>query len=157
MDMGNKTLDAILEIAIEKEKDAFDFYMDLRKKIEAKDVRDTLEFLAKEERQHLEFLEEYRDGNYGSGALRLTEVVDYKVAEHLEKPDIEKDMKSKDVYLVAAHRELLSYNFYQSLAELHPDGKVKEMLSGMANEEMRHKEKVEYLYSNTAFPQTAGG
>ena len=155
--MGNKTLDVILEIAIEKEKDAFDFYMDLRKKIKAKDVRDTLEFLAGEERRHLEFLEEYRDGSYGQGALRLTEVVDYKVAEHLEKPDIKKDMESKDVYLVAAHRELLSYNFYQSLAELHPDGKVKEMLSRMANEEMKHKEKVEYLYSNTAFPQTAGG
>ena len=155
--MGEKTLDAILEIAMSKEKDAFDFYMDLRKKIKAKDVRDTLEFLAGEERKHLEFLEEYHDGSYGPGALRLTEVVDYKVAEHLEKPDIEKDMESKDVYLVAAHREMLSYNFYQSLADLHPDGHVKEMLLKMANEEMKHKEKVEYLYSNTAFPQTAGG
>jgi len=27
----------------------------------------------------------------------------------------------------------------------------------MANEEMKHKEKMEYLYSNTAFAQTAGG
>jgi hypothetical protein len=27
----------------------------------------------------------------------------------------------------------------------------------MANEEMKHKEKVEYLYTNTAFPQTEGG
>ncbi len=25
----------------------------------------------------------------------------------------------------------------------------------MANEELRHKEKVEYLYANTAFPQTS--
>jgi len=155
--MGEKTLDAILKIAISKEKDAFDFYMDLRKKIKAKDVRDTLEFLAGEEKKHLEFLEEYRDGSYGPGALRLTEVVDYKVAEHLDKPDIEKDMESKDVYLVAAHREMLSYDFYQSLADLHPNGHVKEMLLKMANEELKHKEKVEYLYSNTAFPQTAGG
>ena len=29
--------------------------------------------------------------------------------------------------------------------------------SRMANEEKKHKEKVEYLYSNTAFPQTDGG
>jgi hypothetical protein len=27
----------------------------------------------------------------------------------------------------------------------------------MANEELKHKEKMEYLYANTAFPQTAGG
>jgi rubrerythrin len=155
--MGDKTLDAILEIAIGKEKDAFDFYMDLYKRIEAEDVKDTLKFLAGEEKKHLEFLEEYRDGNYGPGSLRLTEVVDYKIAEHLDKPDIKKDMESKDVYLVAAHRELLSYQFYQSLADIHPDGRVKDMLLRMANEELRHKEKVEYLYSNTAFPQTSGG
>jgi len=27
----------------------------------------------------------------------------------------------------------------------------------MANEELKHKEKMEYLYANTAFPQTSGG
>ena len=27
----------------------------------------------------------------------------------------------------------------------------------MSLEELRHKEKVEYLYANTAFPQTSGG
>ena len=40
---------------------------------------------------------------------------------------------------------------------MHPGGEVKEILLGMARQEMRHKEKVEYLYSNTAFTQTAGG
>jgi hypothetical protein len=30
-------------------------------------------------------------------------------------------------------------------------------LDRMANEELKHKEKVEYLYSNAAFPQTDGG
>jgi hypothetical protein len=27
----------------------------------------------------------------------------------------------------------------------------------MANEELKHKEKMEYLYTNTTFPQTSGG
>jgi rubrerythrin len=31
------------------------------------------------------------------------------------------------------------------------------LLEKMAQEELRHKEKVEYLYANTAFPQTSGG
>ena len=66
-------------------------------------------------------------------------------------------MDSKDVYLVAANKELNSYNFYKSLADIEPAGEIKNMLMKMANEEMKHKEKVEYLYSNTAFPQTAGG
>jgi len=87
----------------------------------------------------------------------MTDVVDYKIAQYVDSPDIQKDLESKDVYLVAAHRELNSYNFYKELAGIQPAGEVREMLLKMANEELKHKEKVEYLYSNTAFPQTQGG
>lgn len=61
------------------------------------------------------------------------------------------------MYTVAAHRELNSCNFYTALAEIQPAGEVKNMLLRIASEELKHKEKVEYLYSNTAFPQTDGG
>ncbi|MBU0699002.1 MAG: hypothetical protein ABIK98_09290 [Pseudomonadota bacterium] len=50
-----------------------------------------------------------------------------------------------------------TYNFYTELAGLHPGGETKKMLLKIANEELKHKEKMEYLYANTAFPQTAGG
>jgi rubrerythrin len=43
------------------------------------------------------------------------------------------------------------------LAHLHAEGDPREMLLKMANEELKHKEKMEYLYANTAFPQTSGG
>ncbi len=155
--MKERTLGSLIEIAIEREDEAYNFYMDLFKKIKDKSVKDTLQLLAGEEKKHKEFLANYREGTYGPDALRLTDVIDYKIAEHLEEPDIKEDMESQDVYLVAAHRELQSYKFYKALADLHPDSEAKSMLLKMANEEMKHKEKVEYLYSNTAFPQTAGG
>ena len=84
-------------------------------------------------------------------------MIDYKIVEYFEKSDLVMSLESKDVYLVAAHREQNSYAFYSGLAAVHPDGPAKEMLLRMANEEKRHKEKVEYLYTNTAFPQTEGG
>jgi len=155
--MKDKKLGSLIDIAIEREEEAYDFYMGLCNTIKDESVKDTLKFLAGEEQKHKEFLVSYRNGSYGPDSLRLTDVVDYKIAEYLEAPDIKKDMDSKDVYLVAAHRELQSYNLYKTLADLHPDGEAKTMLLKMANQEMKHKEKVEYLYSNTAFPQTAGG
>ena len=155
--MKEKKLGSLIDVAIEREDEAYGFYMGLCNRIEDESVKDTLKFLADEEQKHKEFLVNYREGHYGTDSLRLTDVVDYKIAEYLEEPDIKKDMDSKDIYLVAAHRELLSYNFYKALANLHPDGEAKKMFLKMANEEMKHKEKVEYLYSNTAFPQTAGG
>ena len=155
--MEEKKLAAVIDMAIERETEAFAFYQGLHQKVEDPQAKETLQFLSNEEKKHKEFLEKYRKGGYGPEGLRMSEVVNYKVAEYLAAPDIKKNMESKDVYLVAAHRELNSYNFYKSLAEMHPDGNAKTILIRMANEEKKHKEKVEYLYSNTAFPQTSGG
>ena len=155
--MEEKKIAAVIDMAIERETEAFAFYQGLSQKVEDPQAKETLQFLSNEEKKHKEFLEKYRKGGYGPEGLRMTEVVDYKIAEYLAAPDIKKNMESKDVYLVAAHRELNSYNFYKSLAEMHPDGNAKTILLRMANEEKKHKEKVEYLYSNTAFPQTSGG
>ncbi|OPL12463.1 MAG: hypothetical protein AVO39_04665 [delta proteobacterium MLS_D] len=155
--MADMKLDDVIDRAVKREEESFAFYRDLSDRVEDPAVRDTLEFLAGEERKHRDFLIAYREGRVGAGGLRMAEAVDYKIAEHLEAPDPEKDMESKDVYLVAAHRELNSYLFYKELADVHPEGEVKDVLLRIASEEMKHKEKVEYLYANTAFPQTAGG
>ncbi len=155
--MENVTLEKLIDKAILREEEAFVFYAKLGNTVADPTAKDALSFLADQEKKHKEFLVSYKNGKVGAGSLRMTEVIDYKVAQHMDKPDIEKDMETKDVYLVAAHRELNSYNFYKGLADLQPAGDVKEMLLKMANEEMKHKEKVEYLYANTAFPQTQGG
>ncbi len=89
--------------------------------------------------------------------LATDQVIDYGVAQYNDKPDIQKDLRTTEVYLVAAHREWNAHKFYQGLAALQPEGEVKQLLTEFAAQELRHKEKVEYLYSNTAFPQTAGG
>lgn len=155
--MQVKDLSIILEMAIAKEIEAQAFYMDLHNRVSDPEARQTLQFLAREEKKHEEFLVRYRDGGAGPQSLKTSQIIDYKIAEHLDKPDVSAKMDSKDIYVVAAHRELNSFNFYTSLADVHPKGDVKEMLLRMAGEELRHKEKVEYLYSNTAFPQTEGG
>ena len=152
-----KRVSDILEIAIKREEDAYDFYMDIHSKVVDADVKDTLEFIAGEEKKHKAFLVSYRDGDLGETALRMSDAVDYKIAEYLEEPEVDENSKPEDVYLVASHRELRSHYFYTELANLHADGDLREMLLKMASEELKHKEKMEYLYTNAAFPQTSGG
>lgn len=153
----DKRVADIIEIAIKREEDAYDFYMDIHSKIVDPGVKDTLEFIAGEEKKHKAFLVNYRDGGFGAEALRMSDVVDYKVAEYLEEPEVDANSKPEDVYLVASHRELRSHRFYTELANLHAEGEPREILLKMSNEELKHKEKMEYLYANTAFPQTSGG
>jgi rubrerythrin len=120
-------------------------------------AKDTLLYLASEEKKHKEYLLRYRQESVIGNAVNVDEEMNNKIAEFLKPPGIKADMESKDVYLLAAARELNSYNFYMGMASIHPDGEIKKMLLKMANQEMKHKEKVEYLYTNTAFVQTEGG
>jgi len=155
--MKNKTLETILGKAIRNEEAAFRFYMDLYNTVEDKAAKNTLVFLADEERKHRGYLIKYRDGVYPENTITVSEETTAKIKEFSGKPEIKKTSKTKDIFLVAAERELGAYNFYKKLADIHPSGEVRELLLRMAQEELKHKEKMEYLHDNTAFPQTAGG
>ena len=66
-------------------------------------------------------------------------------------------MKLKDVFLLAANREKAAHTFYISFAALHPEGQVRKLLEDLAVQELEHKEKVEFLFTEVASPQTDGG
>jgi rubrerythrin len=147
----------LIDTAIRREEDAFAFYMDLQAKVKDPGVRETIRWIAGEEQKHKDFLIKYREGGSGAKDLKLSEVVYYKIAEHQQEPEVTAGMDGADVFLAASHRELRSHQFYSELASQHAAGEARDMLLQMANEELRHKEKMEYLYANTAFPQTSGG
>jgi rubrerythrin len=147
-----------INIAITREEEAFRFYTQLAGKVADDAARDTLSWISEEEKKHKAFLVKFRADGVGPEAMRLSDVVYYKIAEHLDEPEVEEDMTRSDIFLVASHRELRSYKFYTEMAALYDEGDaVHEMLSKIANEELKHKEKMEYLYANTTFPQTDGG
>jgi rubrerythrin len=159
---GNTKIEKVLRTAIRKEKEAREFYLDLAGQVEEPAAKDTLTFLADEELKHKEFLEKYMNGEIQEGTLRMSDVVNYKIEEHLRvesdgKPEIEGPMTPRKAFLIAAGEESRAHQFYIDLADIHPSGPVKDLILGIAAEELRHKEKMEYLYTNTAFPQTAGG
>ena len=155
--MKDKKISEVIDMAIQREEDAITFYKELNKKIHDPSIKDTIEWITGEEKKHKAFLEGYREGRQGPDALKMRKAINYRIAEHLEEPSTDAVNGGADVFLIASHRELKSYKFYSELAHLHPNGKLRETLLKMAGEELVHKEKMEYLYSNTAFPQTAGG
>jgi rubrerythrin len=155
--MKNHTLESLIDLAILNEQEAYDSYMELCKIADDRAAKDTLKFLAEEEKQHKAYLLKYRDGSFRENSLPLNAPVDYRIAETMNIPEPRKDITTNEVYLIAANKELNASQFYQRLAEIHPEGSVRDMLLRMADQELKHKEKVEYLYANTAFAQTAGG
>lgn len=151
------TVKEVLEKAIQKEIEARLLYTSLSQKINQAAAKDALQELAREEQGHQTLLEQYLRGELAEGRLNQGELVDYKLAECLDQPAISADMALKDVFLFAANREMASHEFYRSLAGIHPGGAVRMVLEDLAAQELKHKQRVEFLYTEVAFPQTDGG
>ncbi len=151
------TLNEVLEKAIQKEIESQRLYTDLSQKMNEPATKDAFMSLFREEQRHQSILERYLHGEIKDGALSSRQVIDYKIAEHLDQPAVTPGMKLEDVFLLAANREKASHEFYLGLAEVHPPGQVRRLLEELALQELKHKQKVEFFYTEVAFPQTDGG
>ena len=151
------TLKDVLERAIQKEVESRLLYIGLSQKMDDQVAKDAFQELARQEQGHQNRLEQYLRGELKEGALSSGHSVDYKIAERLDQPEISPDMTLKDTFLLAANREMASHEFYLSLAEIHPAGEVRRLLEELAAQELGHKQRVEFLYTEVAFPQTNGG
>jgi rubrerythrin len=155
--MNTVTTEEIFKKAIVFEELSHTFYKRLQGVVLDDMTKNTLEYLAREELKHKEFLENYLGGKFSGYTLGKTQAHNSKIVEAFQTPPIIPDLLQKDAFLLAAEREKHSYEFYSNLAALHPAGETKEIFLQLAREELGHKEKVEYLYVNAAFPQTSGG
>ncbi len=151
------TLKVVLEKAIQREMESQLLYDDLGHRVNEPSAKDAFRELVRQEKGHQTLLEQYLRGALTEGALERGRVIDYKIAEHLDQPQVTPEMGLKDIFLLAANREKLSHEFYVELARIHPAGKVKILLEDLASQELAHKNRVELLFTEVAFPQTDGG
>jgi len=146
----NAELKPFIEQAIRQEELSHEFYTRLAELVTDAETKDTLAWLAKDELEHKAFLESCLTP---TGCTLVGQAQDTHLAEIMETPHIDPHMSPKEALMVAMKREEGSYHFYQRLASLQPPGDAKAFLEKMAKMELGHKQKVEYLYTNVAFPE----
>jgi rubrerythrin len=143
-------LEAVIKSAITQEEMSHEFYLRIAGLVTHAETKETFQYLAKEELEHKHFLQSCITPE---GCKLVGRPQDVHLAEHLEAPAFHKDLSPKEALIVAMKREEGSHNFYQALAALQPPGEIRDFLEKMAKVELSHKEKMEYLYDNTAFPE----
>jgi rubrerythrin len=146
----NQELQALIEQAITQEELSHAFYRRMAELVSHKETKETFEYLAKEELDHKAFLQQCLTP---AGCPLVGQATDTQLAEIMQTPAITEDLSPKEALIVAMKREEGSYRFYKHLASLQPPGEAKDFLEKMAEVELGHKEKVEYLYDNAAFPE----
>lgn len=143
-------MEAIVKSAIAQEELSHLFYKRLAGLVSHQETKDILEFLAKDELEHKAFLQSCFTPQ---GCKLVGGAQNTHLAEMLEAPSISDELSPKEALVIAMKREEGSYQFYQTLAGLQPPGEIQAFLEKMAKVELQHKEKVEYLYDNVAFPE----
>jgi rubrerythrin len=151
------TVTEVLRTGIQREIESQKLYTELGRMVVDQQAKYVFAKLVREEKRHQEILERFVAGGIREGMLKPDEVLDYRIAEHLEQPPVKPDMTLAEIFLLAANREKMSNEFYLGLAGAYPSGEAKKLLLKLASQELGHKQQMEKLYADVAFPQTDGG
>ena len=135
MNLDSFKLDELLLNAIKSEIESYKLYRKIAKKTKNGLLQDKLEFLAKEEEKHQEFIEDIYKNHYPDEKIRLP--IETQVP--LPKINLNEDMPISKLLKNAMDAEKHAHDFYESLAERFESGsKIHNTLLYFADMETGH-------------------
>ena len=141
----------ILEMAIEREVEAYEFYSAVAAKDLDPFLKKLFTELAEEEADHKKILEAFIKNP--EKPLHFKQTKDYKVAETVDEPALSIAMKPADALALAMKREEEAMDLYNEFAEASETEEQKAIFIELAKMEQGHKTRLEDLYTNAAFPE----
>ncbi|MBT8419823.1 MAG: ferritin family protein [Gammaproteobacteria bacterium] len=145
---SKKSLAEILDVAVEFERVARDFYADLTPRV-SKRIRYLVEELAQEEQRHFDLFQALRDRSDIEDQLRekvATPASDGRFSDAVHLPELGQTPDDQAVLQYALGREHAAMEQYRSLAESTSPGPIRDLFGFLANEETEHKNELEKLY-----------
>jgi rubrerythrin len=139
-----ESVDALLDFAIEKEQEAKDFYLGLAQKMQREAMKAVFESFAGEEAKHKERLIGVKEGKQLMPAEQ--KIIDLKIGDYLVDVPASPDMDYQDALILAMKKEKASFKLYNDLAATTDDGNLQNLLLGLAQEEAKHKLRLEIEY-----------
>ncbi|HEC81206.1 MAG TPA: rubrerythrin [Thermoplasmatales archaeon] len=140
------SVDKILDFAIRKEEEAYEFYKSLSEKVRPH-MKEVFEGFAKEELGHRNKLIKVKEGKL---VLKpsFRKIDDLKISEYLVDIPASPSMSYEKALIVAMKREEASHRLYTILADLTDDDSLRSTFLALAEEEAKHKLRVEKEYDD---------
>ena len=139
-----KKFDEIIDFAVDREKEAVDFYRTLQNMVKFRERIKFLKELEKAEEGHIKILESIRKGDINQNDV--PDVQNLHISEYLVEAPFSEDMGYQDILITAMKREEASTNLYNDLASKSSDADEKLLFQKLASEEAKHKLYFEQLY-----------
>jgi rubrerythrin len=141
-----RSVDGILDFAIEREQEAAGFYNELAAGMARPNMRDVFIQFAGEEMGHKAKLQMIKRGDL---PMRPRQAVpDLKIGDYLVAVEPNEAMDYQGALLVAIKKENASFKLYTDLAASTNDEQVKDLFLTLAQEEARHKLRFELEYDD---------
>ncbi len=144
------SLEAIVEFAIEKEKEAVEFYSGLARDEAFSGSKEMFTDFAREEQKHQKMLQEFKTKGFTQAMrnYKLKWIKDIKRSDYVVELEYRKGMAYNEILMLAMKREeaaLKLYNDFLKQADTPESQKVFKML---CQEEAKHKLALETMYDD---------
>lgn len=146
--MNFKSMDDILDFAIEKEIEAEKFYTELSNEETFSSARTFLEEFAGEEKKHQDLLKKFKKNREVLDTYKFKWITDIKRSDYLVDIPYKKGMPYADTLRLAMKREEKALKLYNELLENADDNALKKILKMLCQEEAKHKSILETIYDD---------
>ena len=142
--MKREDFKAVIEFAIEREREAVQFYEDLQGKTKFSSQKEMLKELEMMERGHITVLTNILDK--GVEKIEHKNIEDLQISEYLVAEEPQGDLSYQDILIVAMKREEAAKKLYTELAERFKGTETEGVFTRLTEEETGHKLRFEKLY-----------
>ncbi len=149
-----QTFERLVNLAIQREEEAYEFYMKASEEAEFKSSMKLLHELAKQEVTHKEKLKSaLKAGVCGTFTCETEDELEkMNLSQYLIDIPLVPSSSPQDILIVAIKREDASHSFYKALSELTSSGVHRSVFETLAGEEEVHKTRLQNMYDDVFQP-----
>jgi len=142
------SIDEILAYAIEKEKEAAEFYEEVSAKERFAGAKEMFQEFAAEERKHQSLLENYESNKEKLAEYKLEWIPDMKRSDYMVDIVYEPGMHYSEILRLAMKREEMALKLYNELQGQTDNPDFVKLFQVLCQEEAKHKKFLETLYDD---------
>ncbi len=138
------SMNDVVKFAIEKEEKAMDFYQKCADRAKNPGIKKFFKEMVEEEQRHKKLLQDLDPS--GLEGMKLDKVEDLRISDYLVDVQFKEDITYQEALTLAMKKEEKAYEFYSAWKDKCMQEKTAKLFEMLAQEEMKHKRKIETVY-----------
>jgi len=147
--MNFNSVDEIIDYALDKEKEAVDFYTEISQNESLQAVKQTFEGFANEEKKHVKMLEDLGNDKSKIATYQFKWIPDMKRSDYMVDVSYEPGMHYTEILRLAMKREEKALQLYNELSDKAAERpEFVRIFQILSQEEAKHKNILETIYDD---------